>query len=93
MTVAACHFPPVALLIPRRFNSVAAASDDKSASSRMTGRIRSTFAAASCALRSLPPVHPPSFTPRRFAAAICERGPVVGTEHRAFRGYSAHEAP
>ena len=69
MTVAAYHLPPVALAILRRFSSAAALCADKPASWAITGRIRSARAAASLALRSDPAVQPPSFAPRRLAAA------------------------
>jgi len=69
ITVAAYHLPPVALAILRRFSSAAALCADKPASWAITGRIRSARAAASLALRSDPAVQPPSFAPRRLAAA------------------------
>ena len=78
ITVAAYHLPPVALAILRRFSSAAALCADKPAS--LTGRIRSARAAASLALRSDPAVQPPSFTPRRLAAA---RPPLVRCEMSA----------
>jgi hypothetical protein len=68
-TVAACQRPCAGVLIPRLFNSAAAARADMCASSASTGRNASARARASALVFSDCALRPPSFTPLRLAAA------------------------
>ena len=68
-TVLEDHWPPVALLMPRRFNSAAIwRADGKCASSVKIGFMRSASSSACLLLASLPAVQPPSVWPRALAA-------------------------